>query len=90
MLISYLLYTNITPKQIHIRLINPELNVITRANLKQYTLNTKENTCICKYFVKYAYCSHLMALKELLDNDEFANKPKRERNKLAERVKLTF
>ncbi|RNA28289.1 hypothetical protein BpHYR1_020120 [Brachionus plicatilis] len=27
-----------------------------------------------------------MALKELLDNDEFANKPKRGRNKLAERL----
>ncbi|RNA39565.1 hypothetical protein BpHYR1_012640 [Brachionus plicatilis] len=28
-----------------------------------YTLNTKENTCSCKYFVKYAYCSHLMTSK---------------------------
>ncbi|RNA31047.1 hypothetical protein BpHYR1_017614 [Brachionus plicatilis] len=27
--------TNITPKQIHIRLINPELKVITRPDLKQ-------------------------------------------------------
>ncbi|RNA35542.1 hypothetical protein BpHYR1_031608 [Brachionus plicatilis] len=51
-----------------------------------YKLNIVRMTCNCKYFVKLAYCSHLLALKILLSNDKFVKKPKRGRTKLAKNL----
>lgn len=47
-----------------------------------YNLDLKKNTCDCKYYLKYAYCSHQLALNKLMEADEFVNKPKKGRPKL--------
>ncbi|RNA15534.1 hypothetical protein BpHYR1_010898 [Brachionus plicatilis] len=39
-------------------------------------LLTKKD-CDCKYFVKFGFCCHQLALKSFLKDDEFVNKQKR-------------
>ena len=50
---------------------------IDSANSKLYNIDLKENFCNCKYFLKYKSCGHLIALMQLLNSDDFINKPKR-------------
>ena len=48
---------------------------------RYYNLDFKNLSCDCKYFVKFAYCIHILALKKLLEKKEFVNKPKKGRPK---------
>ena len=40
-------------------------------------LNPSTGICSCKYWLKYKVFGHLLALKSLLDSNEFVNRAKR-------------
>ena len=40
-------------------------------------------TCECKFYMKLGYCSPILALKKLWENDDFVNRPKKGRRKIA-------
>ena len=44
--------------------------------------------CECKYYCKFGYCSHLLALIDLFNNEEFVKKAKKGRPKNSEKALL--
>ena len=85
LIISYFLYSDetrpknsINYKSNFFKQLGPGTwKFIDSLNSKLYNIDLKENFCNCKYFLKYKYCGHLIALMQLLNSDDFINKPKR-------------
>ncbi|CAF0708035.1 unnamed protein product [Brachionus calyciflorus] len=50
-----------------------------------YSLNSKNFDCDCKYYLKWGYCSHQLALRNLFNEKEFVNKSKKGRPKNSEK-----